>query len=105
MAKFNFDFDFDRWSALARQDPAAFFVERKRVIDKFISSAPAAQTEMLIGLQSRIDCIRVEAGTPSKAMRLLMDMLGEHLDVLQSQLVQLDEESAGLTSAFNDPHR
>lgn len=103
MATVNFDFDFDRWSMLARQDPAAFFVARKRVIDEFISSAPATQTETLIGLQARIDCIRVEAGTPTKAMRLLMEMLGEHLDMLQSQLVQLDEESSSLTSALGNP--
>ena len=87
------NFDFDHWSLLARQDPAAFFAERELMINAFISSAPPEHREMLREMQRMIDGTRAEAGTPMKAVRQMMGMMADRLDAMRGQLLQLREES------------
>ncbi|MCU0970497.1 MAG: DUF3135 domain-containing protein [Gammaproteobacteria bacterium] len=57
-------FDFDRWAALARDDPAAFEAMRRAAIDAFIDSAPPDRQERLRRLQWRIDHERRRAASP-----------------------------------------
>ena len=95
------NFDFDHWSQLARQDPAAFFAEREQMINAFISSAPLAHREMLREMQRMIDSTRAEAGTPMKAVRQMMGMMADRLDAMHGQLQQLREESQELVGHLN----
>ena len=93
-------FDFDQWSQLARQDPAAFFAQRERVINDFIAAAPPENQEMLRAMQRLIDGTRAESGTPMKAVRQMMGMMADHLDAMRGQLEQLRDESEALVGHF-----
>ncbi len=56
--------EFDHWAQLAVTDPEAFEARRSRIIEDFISSAPAERQPRLRGLQWRIDQIRRTSRTP-----------------------------------------
>ncbi|MBI4754351.1 MAG: DUF3135 domain-containing protein [Betaproteobacteria bacterium] len=86
-------FDFDGWSRLAQGNPEAFFAERRRVIERFIDSHPH-QREQLLALQGRIDVLRVVAGSPENAARVLCAQMGERLQALAGHLRALRRESA-----------
>ncbi len=87
------NFDFDHWSQLAQRDPAAFFAAREQTINAFIASVPSEHRDELRELQRLIDGTRAEAGTPMKAVRQMMGMVADRLEVMQGQLQQLREES------------
>jgi hypothetical protein len=95
------DFDFDYWANLAEHDPAAFFAARCRAIETFIASAPAAHQASLRNLQRQIDSMRVQAGTPQRAILQLMGMLEGQLSAMRTHLLQLRDESAVLASQVN----
>ncbi|MDB5800309.1 MAG: hypothetical protein JWL63_1248 [Rhodocyclales bacterium] len=90
------NFDFDHWSQLAKSDPAAFFAAREQAINAFIAAAPSVHREELRELQRMIDGTRAEAGTPMKAVRQIMGMVADRLELMQGQLHQLREESEEL---------
>lgn len=96
MPTFDFDFDFDDWRTLAERDPAAFFAAREQVLQKFMDAAPRRLSSELQALQALIDHSRAEAGTPARASRQLLGMLGEHLFALSGHLNQLHEHSLAL---------
>lgn len=96
MPRFEFEFDFDHWRALAEQDPTAFFAAREQVLQMFMDAAPHRLSGQLHALQTLIDHSRAEAGTPVKASQQLMGMLSEHLAVLSVHLDQLHEQSRAL---------
>lgn len=98
MPQFRFEFDFDHWRSLAADDPAAFFAARERVLQSFMEAAPKRLSGELQALQALIDHSRAEAGTPVKASRQLLGMLGEHLAALSGHLGQLREQSRTLES-------
>lgn len=85
------DFDFDEWMLLARRDPAAFFQRRQRLIDNFIDAHPQ-QAANLRAMQSQIDAARAVAGTPDKALGVLMGMLGDQVSALGGQMQLLQDE-------------
>jgi hypothetical protein len=101
---FEFDFDFDHWSALARRDPAAFFLAREQVISEFIAAAPSDQTVQLVEFQRLIDGSRAQAGTPLKAVRQMMGMIGDQLEALQAQMQRLSDESVALAGELTKSH-
>jgi hypothetical protein len=83
-------FDFDAWAELARNDPQAFELERKLLLERAIMKAPAEHRQRLRCLQWKIDQIRNLASTPMAAClqinRLLWENIcGEHglLNLLQ----------------------
>lgn len=98
MAQQHVSFDFDAWCVLAQEDPQAFFAARHDLIEAFIASVPEIHRPGLRELQTLIDGTRVEAGTPFKAVQKIMDMLGEHVRLMQAQLEQLREESTRLSA-------
>lgn len=98
MASYNFDFDFDQWRALAEKDPAAFFAARDTVLREFIASAPVHLRGELGALQDMIDGSRLEAGTPDKAIRVIMSMMADHLAVLARNMAELQEQSRDLAA-------
>jgi Protein of unknown function (DUF3135) len=49
-------------------------------------------------MQRLIDSTRAEAGTPMRAVKMMMGMMAEHLDAMRGQLHQLREESDALVS-------
>ena len=98
-------FDFDHWSQLAQRDPAAFFAAREQTINAFIAAAPSAHREELRELQRLIDGTRAEAGTPMKAVRQMMGMVADRLEVMQGQLQQLREESVELVEHLDRMQR
>jgi len=96
-------FDFDHWSELARRDPDGFFRARSMEIERFIAAHPPEVARRLREIQQRIDCSRVHAGSPMKALAALVAMIQDRLRLLriQSELLaratgRLREEVAGL---------
>lgn len=76
MAKHNTaKMDFDAWSAMARNDPAAFESLRLAAIEAAIASAPVAKRERLRRLQWRIDQERRLARTPMGACLRISRMM------------------------------
>lgn len=72
---FDWDFDFDAWSALASTDPEAFEKQRQDIVNQTIAEAPAAQQQRLRGLQWRIDKVRERSGTPLAACIRISGMM------------------------------
>lgn len=83
------DFDFDRWSELARRDPPAYFRAREREIQRFIDDHSEAQAARLREVQANIDCLRAVGGSPRQTTRQLVGLLEEHLLALQWALERL----------------
>lgn len=93
-------FDFEAWRDLAQRDPHAFFLERERAIETFISSHPEAAGE-LRALQAQIDGMRAIAGSPMHALRGIASLLGDHLQALAGNLRQLREEADRLRARLD----
>lgn len=96
MPDFDFEFDFERWHALAQDDPKRFFSERERIITDFIASQPSEAQSGLRDLQERIDGLRASAGSPLLASRQLAQLLEDHLGALAGQLRRLQQETDSL---------
>lgn len=86
---FDFDFDFEAWSALAETDPAAYFRQRSDVIESFLASAPPRMLKDLRSLQLLIDQARLSSGSPLRSTGQIIDMLGRHLGLLAGQVGEL----------------
>ncbi|MCP5304858.1 MAG: DUF3135 domain-containing protein [Chromatiaceae bacterium] len=69
------EIDFDTWSAVARDDPAAFEAMRLEAIEAVIAGAPEANRERLRRLQWRIDQERRLARTPMGACLRISRMM------------------------------
>jgi hypothetical protein len=69
------DFDFDAWSKLAQDDPAAFEAQRAKAIAELLDSAPPHLRKRLDGLQWRIDCVRQQAQNPMGACMRISRMM------------------------------
>lgn len=91
-------FDFDMLARLSNENPPAYFAERARLIEDFISSAPESRRDELRRFQAEIDAVRASAGTPGKAVETLMGMMSDHLHVLLGQTQNLAEQARALRS-------
>ncbi len=74
-AAFDWDFDFDTWSALASSDPEAFEKQRQGIVNQAIAGAPAGQQQRLRSLQWRIDKAQEMSGTPLAACIRISGMM------------------------------
>jgi hypothetical protein len=72
-------FDFNAWAALAREDPQAFELERKLLIERAIMKAPADKQQRLRCLQWKLDQIRDLASTPMAGCLQINQLLWEHI--------------------------
>lgn len=78
-SEFNFLFDFDEWSRLAKTDPAAFEARRLALIEEYLDQFPPLDQRRLRGLQFRIDMERRRARTPMAACLRLSSMMWDSL--------------------------
>lgn len=78
-SEFNFLFDFDEWSRLAKTDPAAFEARRLAIIEEYLRQFPPLDQRRLRGLQFRIDMERRRARTPMAACLRLSSMMWDSL--------------------------
>lgn len=78
-SEFNFLFDFDEWSRLAKTDPAAFEARRLALIEEYLDQFPPLDQRRLRGLQFRIDMERRRARTPMAACVRLSSMMWDSL--------------------------
>ena len=72
-------FDFNAWAILAREDPQAFELERKLLIERAIMKAPADKQQRLRCLQWKLDQIRNLASTPMAACLQINRLLWENI--------------------------
>ena len=90
------DFDFDRWSQLAQDDPEGFERLRSRTIEFHISQATEAHQARLRCLQWRIDRIRETAKSPMAACITISEMMWDSLQKLSISYKQLDNLTDGV---------
>lgn len=72
---YDWDIDFDAWSALATGDPHRFEQQRTNLINEVLGFAPEKRQQRLRGLQWRIDNIRKTSSTPLAACIKLSNMM------------------------------
>ena len=72
-------FDFDAWAELARENPQAFELERRLLIERAIMKAPADKHQRLRCLQWKLDQIRNLASTPMSACLQINRLLWENI--------------------------
>ncbi|MEI7969872.1 MAG: DUF3135 domain-containing protein [Betaproteobacteria bacterium] len=89
------NFDWDTWSALARDDPEAFERRRVEAVEELIGSAPPEMQQRLRGLQFRIDMERQRSSTPMGACVRINRMMWESFGELRDSLDTLRQEIAG----------
>lgn len=94
------DFDFDAWKELADADPQAYFAERRRVIESFISTCPPDKQAVLRDLQVRIDATRASSGSPNQSVRELSRMMEDYLLALSERMMALHRETSALQSSL-----
>ncbi len=68
-------FDFDRWAALARDDPEAFEARRQQAINELIANAPEELRQRLERFQWRIDMERARCSNPLQACIRISNMM------------------------------
>lgn len=73
------DFDFDRWSEIARQEPEKFEAMRRQMIDDLIAQAPEHLKPRMAGLQWQVDQIRSQAGNPMTACLQISQKMWTHV--------------------------
>lgn len=85
-------FDFDEWSALARNDPGTFDLKRRALIDDSIGHG--TDQRRLRGLQCRIDLERMRAHTPLKACLRLSSLMWDSFNELHELTATLGNVAA-----------
>ncbi|HFQ91842.1 MAG TPA: DUF3135 domain-containing protein [Chromatiales bacterium] len=61
-------FNFDAWMKLAKTNPEAFEIQRKKVLQAEIAKAPKPMQHRLTGLQWRVDMERKRCSNPTQSM-------------------------------------
>jgi hypothetical protein len=79
IASSNPSFDFDSWAALAKTNPQAFEIKRKKTIEQAILQASPQRQPRLRCLQWQLDQIRNTSRTPLAASIRMQRMLWEKL--------------------------
>lgn len=72
-------FDFDTWAKLASNNPHAFELERRLLLERAIMRAPADKQQRLRCLQWKLDQIRNLASTPMAACLQINRLLWENI--------------------------
>lgn len=87
------EFDFDRWAALARDDPDRFERERRLAIARHLRRVPPRRRQRLRCLQWRIDQVHRTSATPLAACIRLSQMMWESV-----------QGEHGLAALLRNPH-
>jgi hypothetical protein len=89
-------FDFDRFSRLAHEDPAAFEAQRMALfaaaLDEMPPAVQGAARACLAGVQVRM----LAACTPAGRLAIAMSALGESVQDLQQGMASLNREAVGV---------
>ncbi|MEE9413345.1 MAG: DUF3135 domain-containing protein [Methylococcales bacterium] len=72
-------FDFDEWALLAKQNPEAFEIKRRELIENTIARSQPERQQRLRCLQWKIDQIRDRSPTPISACVKLSNMMWDSL--------------------------
>jgi hypothetical protein len=78
LGDFKMNFDFNNMSNLAATNPAAFEVERKRLIAETLREVPEAQRMKCEALQAELDAARATM-SPKKFMDHLLNRIQENI--------------------------
>lgn len=74
---YDWDIDFDAWSALAADDPCRFEQQRSDLIKEVMAFVPVQRQQRMQGLQWRIDKVRETTHTPLAACIIISNMMHE----------------------------
>ncbi|MDH5300652.1 MAG: DUF3135 domain-containing protein [Gammaproteobacteria bacterium] len=83
------EFDFDRWMALAKQDPEAFEQQRVEFLQKFIDGLPERAKQRLQRVQWRVDMERKRCKNPMESTVRIYDMMWGSLSQTHDELCNL----------------
>lgn len=78
-SNFDWNIDFNKWSALANSDPRNFEKQRSELLNQVIQCAPLVRQHRLRCLQWRIDTVRDRSPTPLAACIRLSGMMWDSL--------------------------
>ena len=96
-------FDFDAWAKLARNNPQAFELERRLLLERAIMRAPADKHQRLRCLQWKLDQIRNLASTPMAACLQINRLLWENIVSEHGLLHNLQRLQSGERPNDTDP--
>jgi len=71
--------DFERWAALAKNNPQEFEAKRAELLESYIQLAPVAKQQRLRCLQWKVDQIRNNAGSTFHAALKINQLMWESL--------------------------
>ena len=96
-------FDFDTWAKLASNNPQAFELERRLLLERAIMRAPADKQQRLRCLQWKLDQIRNLASTPMAACLQINRLLWENIISEHGLLHNLQRLQSGERPNATDP--
>jgi len=85
----SYDFDFETWVNLAKDDPERFEAQRVNTIEAIINSSPDDMQQHLRCLQWRIDRTRELKRTPMSACIAISEMMWDSFHKLNRSYLQL----------------
>ncbi|MCW5618862.1 MAG: DUF3135 domain-containing protein [Nitrosomonas sp.] len=96
------DFDFDKWSHIAKIDPEQFEKMRQYLIDNLLEQAPDHLRQRLEQQQWQIDQIRRQAANPLEACIQISQRMWHSVYGEQGLLMALQEPGKLLQSISNN---
>jgi len=93
----NFEFDFDHWAKLAKDDPAGFEAQRMQILEALIADAPERLRHRLRGMQWQLDQVRSRSSNPMASCLRMSRMMWEKVlgeDGLLDSMRGLGEKAA-----------
>ena len=86
------EFCFEEWAVLAKSDPHAFELRRKKVIDNFLNKSSEGKRKLGVMLQREIDSVRHHAPNPHVAFQSIAKMLCQQVSFLSEELNSLGDD-------------
>jgi hypothetical protein len=86
-------FDFDRFSRLAHEDPAAFEAQRMALFAAALDEMPPAMQGAARACLAQVQVRMLGARTPTGRLAIALSALGESMQELQSGMAVLHREA------------
>lgn len=86
-------FDFDRFSQLAHEDPAAFEAQRQALLAAALEEMPPAVQGVARACLAQVQVRMLGARTPAGRLAVAMSALGDSVQALQMSMACLNREA------------
>ena len=86
--------DFDTLAALNREDPVAYAILRRNLLQECVAEAPEQYQPMLDDLVSHMDVARQAASSPLEAAAAAMSLMMDSVGQMRVQLLTIQDANA-----------